>query len=110
MKAQLERIMARYGQTAALVPRDGGVTREVRAFIQPVLKEQAEPPVAVTPLGPVSEHRWLYIGPSGVPVMPGDRITFDKTRLIVQEARPVYWRNSVLYHRAVLRREKEAAI
>lgn len=110
MKARLERAMERYGQTVTLVPRDGSETQEVRAFLQPILKEQAEPPVAVTPLGPVCEHRWLYIGKAGVEIKVGDRMSCGGTQLVVQESQPVYWQDNVLYRRAILRREKESAV
>ena len=102
--------MEQYGQTVALVPRDGGEALETRAFVQPFLKKQEEPPVAVTPLGPVSEQRWLYIGQAGVEVRAGDRLSCGKTRLVVQEVQSVYWQDEVLYRRAILRREKEAAV
>jgi len=110
MKARLERSMDRYGQTVTLVSRNSNETQEIRAFLQPILKEQVEPPVAVTPLGPVSEHRWLYIGKAGVEVKVGDRMSCGGTQLVVQEAQPVYWQEDVLYQRAILRREKEAAV
>ena len=31
-------------------------------------------------------------------------------RLVVQEVRPVYWQDEILYRWAMLRREKEAAV
>lgn len=110
MRARLERIMEQYGQAVTLVSRDGGETLETQAFVQPVLKQQEEPPVAVTPLGPVSEQRWLYIGRAGVEVRAGDRLVCGETRLAVQEVQSVYWQNEVLYRRAILRREKEVAV
>ena len=105
MRVHLEQMMERYGQTVALVPGDGNDAQEIRAFVQPILKEQTEPPVAVTPLGPVSEHRWLYIGQAGVEVSVGDRISCGKDRLIVQEAQAICWRNEILYRRAILASE-----
>lgn len=102
--------MERYGQTVALTPCGGGSALEIRAFLQPVLKEREAPPVAVTPLGPVCEHRWLYIGPAGVDVSAGDRMDWGEARLTVQEAQPVSWGDEILYRRAILRREKEMAV
>ena len=110
MRVRLEQILERYGQAVALTPRDSGETMEIRAFLQPVLKEKSEPPAAVTPLGPVCEQRWLYIGRAGVDVAVGDRMRCGEERLIVQEVQPVYWQDEVLYRRAVLRREKEEAV
>lgn len=102
--------MDRYGQTVTLIPGRGGEALETRAFLQPLLKERDAPPVSVTPLGPVSEQRWLYIGRSGVEVLAGDRITCGEMRLVVQEVRAFYWRDEVLYRRAILRWKKEDAV
>ena len=110
MRARLERIMERYGQTVTLIPRNNGEAIETKAFVQPVLKEREAPPVVVTPLGPVSEQRWLYIGKAEVDAAVGDRIACGEARLVVQEVRPVYWQDGVLYRWAMLRTEKEAAI
>lgn len=109
MRARLERIMERYGQSVTLTPGDGEEAVEIRAFVQPVLKEKEALPAAVTPLGPVSTQRWLYIGQAGATVRAGDRVSCNGMRLVVQEARPVYWRDEVFYRWAMLRREKEAA-
>lgn len=110
MRARLEQIIERYGQTVTLTPRNGDEVQEIRAFVQPVLKKNAEPPVAVTPLGPVCEQRWLYIGQAGTPVSAGDRVTLHEMRLAVQESKLVYWRDEALYQQAILRREREAAV
>ena len=110
MRVRLERMMAQYGQTVALVSRDGEDTREIRAFLQPILKKQEEPQIAVTPLGSVSEQRWLYIGPASVEASVGDRMACGEARLVVQEVRPVYWRDEILYRWAMLRQEKETAV
>lgn len=102
--------MDRYGQTVTLVPRRGGEALEIRAFLQPLLKNRDDPPAAVTPLGPVSEQRWLYIGRAEVEILAGDQMTCGEVQLTVQEAQAVYWRNEALYRRAILRRKKEAAV
>ena len=39
----------------------------------------------------------------------GDRVCFGTLRLVAQEAEAVYFRGEVLYRRAMLRQEKEAA-
>ena len=101
--------MERYGQPVTLIPRGGEEALETRAFLQPIRKEREDLPVAVTPLGPVSEQRWLYIGQAGVELMAGDQIVFDEIRLAVQEIQPIYWQDEILYRRAILRRKKEAA-
>ena len=101
--------MRAYGQTVTLVSRKSGEGTVFTAFLQPVLKEREMPPVAATPLGAVSGKRWLYVGPAGREIRPGDRVRLDSLRLIVQEAETIYFRNEAIYRRAVLRREKEAA-
>ena len=109
MRSRLEQAMERYGQTVMLIRREAGEAMTVGAFLQPILKKQEAPPVAVTPLGPVSEQRWLYIGRADVEILLGDRIVCGDLRLVVQETQFVYWQDEVLYRRAILRREKEAA-
>lgn len=109
MRVRLEELMGTYGQKVTLVSRKSGEEAGVMAFLQPVLKERAVPPVTATPLGAVSGRRWLYVGPAGREIRLGDRVCFGTLRLVAQEAEAVYFRGEVLYHRAVLRLEKEAA-
>ena len=109
MKARFEQMASRYGQNAVLTRRETSLEEAVRAFVQPVLKRREDLPFAVTPLGAVSGQRWLYIGPGGCPLQPGDRISCGQLRLAVQEARIVSWREEPLYCWAVLRPGKEAA-
>ena len=108
MKARLERLMRRYGQAVCLTERETGESAVVRAFLQPILKQREDLPVTATPLGPVSRQRWLYIGSGGHPVSPGDRAVCGGLHLVVQESQSIWWRDEILYCRAVLRREKEA--
>lgn len=109
MRARLERLIARYGQDVSLTPRHGGESAPAKAFLQPILKRREQPPAVFTPLGAASGQRWLYIGGGSHAVRPGDRAACGGLRLLVQEARPVYWENETLYYWAILRREKEAA-
>lgn len=109
MRAKLEAIMGEHGQDLTLIRRKSGEEAAVRAFLQPFLKENEDLPVTATPLGAVSDHRWLYIGPAAVELEPGDRIRFGGSRFVVQEAMTICFRRQALYGRAVLRREKEAA-
>lgn len=109
MRARLEEMMRAYGQTVTLVSKESGEEAVFPAFLQPVLKEREPPPIAVTPLGAVSVRRWLYIGPAGREIRPGDRVRFNTLGLAVQEAEAVCFRSEVLYRRAVLRQEKERA-
>ena len=110
MRARVEQAMSRYGQRVTLLPGNGGEASEVMAFVQPVRKRLVDPPVEFTPLGPVSEQRWVYVGPAGVEVKPGDRMICETAHLAVQEVQDIFWTQDILYRRAVLRREKEAAV
>lgn len=110
MRARLEEMMRAYGQTVTLVSRKSGEEAAFAAFLQPVLKEREYPPVAATPLGAVSSKRWLYIGPASREIGPGDRVCLDNLHLVVQEAETVYFHAEILYRRAMLRQEKEAAV
>ncbi len=109
MRARFERILERYGQTVVLTRRESGRETALRAFLQPLLQRREHPPVAATPLGAADRRRWLYIGPGGVPLSPGDRIAWEGRTLRVQEAVPVYWRDEPLYCRAILAPGKEMA-
>ena len=40
MRARLERIMGRYGQSVTLIPRDGGEALETKAFVQPIRRNR----------------------------------------------------------------------
>lgn len=110
MRARLEKMMRAYGQTVTLVSRKSGKETVFTAFLQPVLKEQEAPPLAASPLGAVSGKRWLYIGPADREIRPGDWLRFGSLRLVAQEAETVYFRNEAVYRRAVLRKEREAAV
>ena len=109
MKEKLEEIMRTHGQELTLVRRKDGSETSFQAFLQPLLKERTEPPVTVTPLGAVSDQRWLYIGPAAQEFVPGDEIRFNGERFVAQEAMTVCFRREALYFRAVLRRKREAA-
>lgn len=99
--------MDRYGQTV-LLTRRGQTPRETRAFLQPELKGREGLPARATPLGAVSIQRWRYIGRGRQNLTPGDRVSWGRLRLVVQEARAVGWRDETLYQWAILRPEKEA--
>ena len=94
MRAAVEQILRRYGQAVTVRRRLSGETVSGRAFLQPIRRLHQDAPVSATPLGGVCQALWLYLG--------GRRFT-------VQEARRIYWRDQVLYCRAVLRTKKEAS-
>lgn len=109
MKEKLEEIMRLHGQEITVIRRESGEETAVLGFLQPFLKEREDLPATVTPLGAVSDQRWLYIGPMSLELEPGDRMRFEGMRLVVQEAMMICFRREALYFRAVLRQEKEAA-
>lgn len=107
MRGTIQNILSRYGQAVTIRRRQSGETAAGRAFLQPVRRQRQEAPVAATALGGVSLSLWLYLGSEGV--APGDTVEQDGRAFTVQEAKRIYWRDQVLYCRAVLRRRKEAA-
>lgn len=106
----LSSILARYGQGVAVEIQGTGERLPVRAFLQPILRRRRDAPLSATPLGAVSEQRWLYIGGAEVPLSPGDCVACHGLELTVQEARPLYCGDRLLYHWALLHRRKEAAV
>lgn len=110
MRTQLEGIIRSFGQTVTLIPRKSRCETRFQAFLQPVLKEREDLPVTATPLGAVNGQRWLYVGPAAREISEGDMVHLDGIHLTVQEATAVYFRGEVLYHRAILRQEKEWAV
>ena len=107
MMAAVEQILRRYGQAVTVRRRLSGETVSGRAFLQPIRRLHQDAPVSATPLGGVCQALWLYLGTEGV--APGDTVEQDGRRFTVQEARRIYWRDQVLYCRAVLRTKKEAS-
>ena len=106
MRAQLEAIMQEDGQDLLLKRRENGEEIPIRAFLQPFLKKNEDLPATATPLGAVSDQRWLYIGPVLPELEPGDRITCGNERYVAQEAMTICFRRQALYGRAILRKEK----
>ena len=109
MRSRFEALVRQFGQDVTLEGRDGQL-RQTRAFVQPALRQRETIPASLTPLGAVSRDRWLYLGPAGEALSPGDRVSLDGLALTVQECRQVPWKNEVLYLWAVLHPRKEAAL
>lgn len=106
MKGTFDRIRRRYGQNVALTPRSGGAEARIRAFLQPILRRREEGGTAVTPLGGVSEERWLYLGPGDTEISPGDWVDCGGLALAVQQARPILLGDTTVYWWATLRKRK----
>ena len=62
MTGSFDRLLARFGQSVTLTPGDPGPSLALRAFLQPILKRREALPVTPSPLGAVSQKRWLYLG------------------------------------------------
>lgn len=110
MRTRLEEMMRSFGQAITLIPRKSWCETRFQAFLQPILREREDLPVAATPLGAVNSQRWLYIGPAAREIAAGDMVHLDDIHFTVQEVTAVYFRGEILYNRAVLRQEKELAV
>ena len=110
MRSRWEEIIRSFGQTITLISRKSGCETRFQAFLQPILKEREDLPVAATPLGAVNGQRWLYAGPAAREISEGDKVYLDDIHLTVQEVTAVYFRGEILYNRAILRHEKEWAV
>ena len=107
MRDAFARILSRHGQSAQVTAPAGDGSEEIRLFIQPILRQKEEGPARATPLGAVSRRRWLCL--AGRPLSPGDHIRWRERTLVVQDARAVFLKDSLVYCWAILRGEKEAA-
>ena len=110
MRTYVDAMIRQYGQELTLRHRENGEETALKAFVQPYLKKQLHPPVAVTPLGAVSEQRWTYIGPGEAELRPGDSLRMGTMVWSIQETRPVCCGKEILYRWALLRPEKEMAL
>lgn len=106
MRRAFDRLRRRYGQSVTLARREGGEEVRTRAFLQPILRQRQKGGAAITPLGGVSEERWLYLGPGETEVRPGDAIECGGLALAVQQARAVYLGDEPIYWWATLRERK----
>ena len=109
MTGSFDQLLSRYGQSVTLTPRASGDPISLRAFLQPVLRQQEALPFSPSPLGAVSTKQWLYLGSGRQPLSAGDAVDTPELSLIVQEARAMLWRDQVVYRWALLRQRKEAA-
>lgn len=109
MTGSFDQLLSRYGQSVTLTPRASGEPVSLRAFLQPVLRQQEALPFSPSPLGAVSTQQWLYLGSGRQSLAPGDLVDMTGLALIVQESRAVLWRDQIVYRWALLRQRKEAA-
>lgn len=103
MRRRIGRLLERYGQTAVL-RRSGGDTA-VRAFLQPLCRQEERFPSAMTPSGALDERVWLYLGVTAVE--PGDRLVWNGETYRVRSSRERHLGDTALYWQAFLVRTKE---
>lgn len=104
MRQALGEAFARYGRAAEI--RRGEETQETRAFLQPMLREGEDEPLAATPLGAKEEQRWRYLGPAEAEVRMGDRVICGERMFVALRAQAFYAGEEILYHWAVLAPEE----
>ena len=102
---RFERILNRYGERVTLTT--GTQTGEIRAFIQPVLRDEEEAPFQVTSLGTADDRKWIYLGIT--PLEPGDRISSVAGQFRVDNSAAIYAGRLFSHWWAALSPEREAA-
>ena len=100
-----QRVLDRWGGEAEL--ECGGLRSAVRAFIQPV-RRQERLPKAPGPLGTADQRLWIYLGQG--PLEAGDTVRWQETNFTVRRAEPVYAGTALSHWWAVLERKREAAV
>ncbi len=106
MKSRFQQILREYGQTIRLRRRSEETERACRGFLQAIGGRDDRLPVA-TPLGAVSVKRWLLL--SEEETAPGDRVAHGEQVMVVLESRAVSIADELIYWRAILCPEREAA-
>ena len=100
-------VFERYG--SAVTVRHAGTDTQTRALIQPLRKESKDEPFSVAPLGAAEERVGRYLGPRGVRVEMGDRVSFGTDEYVVRSAAAVYVGGEVAYYWATLHPKEESA-
>lgn len=92
----MDRILQRYG-TVARVEHEGQ-EEKVRIFFQPSTSKswQNMEPVR-SPLGKLPGGQYLYIGPAGVEIHPGDRVALGQKEYILRRAEVIQDRSGPVY-------------
>ena len=96
MKRMVEKILSQFGTD--MVVHSGGITRNVRGFLQAVnstswqsLESEA------TLLGEISRGQYTYIGPTGVRVKEGDTLQIGEKTYLLRRVEPYRYRNQEIY-------------
>lgn len=105
MRAWVQEILERYGQTVTLETAEGET--EARAFLQPVQERREEVPGTVTEIGWVDGRLWLYLGRQEV--RPGETVRWNGTAFQVRSSRPHYTGGALSHWWAALEQRWEAA-
>ena len=105
MTEQFDAILRRWGRDVTL---DGsGGKNEVRAFVQPIQKQQTDAPEEPTAFGAADLRRWLYIGPKDAALEAGNTVRCGEERYTVQTAAAVYVGAEQSHWWAILRPARE---
>lgn len=104
MKELLSEAFARCGMSVEV--RRGEDTVQIKAFVQPLRRENGEEPFSVTALGAVSEQCWRYLGPAEMAVTMGDFVQCGERRYVVRAAGPFYVGEEIAYYWAILHPEE----
>lgn len=106
MREVLAGIFGAYGQRVGCP--EGG--ESWRAFVQPMGGNTLQEERRSTALGDVDHRRWLYIGPADREMGWEERLLWEGRVYRVRESVMVFFGDAPLYCRAVLVREREAAV
>lgn len=100
MTGQWKQILSRYGQNITLYRQDGEEGTVCRAFLQPVMEQNADFFQQLpTPLGLVRRDRWICLGgPEMALDQLGDGyIAWGGETFTVRSAQPVYLAEELVY-------------
>ena len=98
-------VLKRYGQETLVRTPTGDLP--VKAFLQPITKENEQVMDSVTALGWIDGRLWLYLG--RMVLSPGDRVVWNDYTFRVRSCRPYYIGQELTPYWAVLEQAKEAA-
>ena len=96
MRAQVEKVMARYGTDMKWVRN--GVEKTVRGFFRAVNTTSWQSIESeATPLGEYSRGQYAYMGPVGMAVKEGDTIRLGEKEYLFRRVEPYWYGNQAVY-------------
>ena len=97
MQKMVETVLQRYGMTVQVV--HDGISTPVRAFFQPHGTKNIGK--KVTPLGLAEQGQYLYMGPAGQRIEPGDDVIVDGVSYPVKRVECCYDAERIVYRWAL---------